>query len=363
MITLYHRLTYWGLFRQPLRTTLLILAIAGAVSSYVLIDFATRDMAAGAMTTWRGDAPFDLIVAHVDAHDRLSAITALAGIRQVEPTTLLGVVLATEVMQAVVPVDDSILAFEYIEGRAPLSGKEIAITGLIAERLALAVGDKVLVSSTRDLGKAVEFIVCGIIPAGPGMPTLNVLTHDGVERITAAPEQYGTLLITLDGQVSLIDMQRSIRRVLSGAQIQALADQYEGIARGTGIVELLVSVLQSVVFLVCAACVFALFYLALRERSHELGIMRAIGHSKTLLLSVLAGEGAVIATAASGLGLAVVWGVCTVVPHLADRFDPALYLPAALWFIAATMIFVLLAGHLVFSMSIPSLMNDELGTR
>jgi len=138
---------------------LLILAIAGAVSSYVLIDFATRDMAAGAMTTWRGDAPFDLIVAHVDAHDRLSAITALAGIRQVEPTTLLEIVLATEVMQAVVPVDDSILAFEYIEGRAPLSGKEIALTGLIAERLALAVGDKVLVSSTRDLGKAVEFIV------------------------------------------------------------------------------------------------------------------------------------------------------------------------------------------------------------
>lgn len=138
---------------------------------------------------------------------------------------------------------------------------------------------------------------------------------------------------------------------------------YEGVARGTGIVELLVAALQNVVFLVCAACVFALFYLALRERSYELGVMRAIGHSKALMMAVLAGEGLVRAAAAAGLGLALVWAVCAVVPHLADRFTLALYLPAAVRFTGATMLFVLLAGHLVLARSIPPLMNDELGTR
>jgi ABC-type antimicrobial peptide transport system permease subunit len=72
--------------------------------------------------------------------------------------------------------------------------------------------------------------------------------------------------------------------------------------------------------------IFALFYLALRERSYELGVMRAIGHSKALMMAVLAGEGLVMAAAAAGLGLAVVWAVCAVVPHLADRFTLALYL-------------------------------------
>lgn len=363
MIKLYHRLTCWGLLRQPLRTTLLILAIAGAVSSFVLIDFATRDMAVGAMAAWRADAPFDLTVTHVNARDRLSAVTALAGVTRVEATTWLGIVVAAEVTQAVVPVDGSVLAFEYIEGRAPLTGREIAVTSLIAERLALAVGETVAVSSTGDMGRAVEFVVCGILSPSPGMPTLNVLTDEGVQRIATAPAQHATLLITLDGQVDITEIQRSIRRVLSGAQMTAFADQYAGVERGTGIVELLVAALQNVVFLVCAACVFALFYLALRERSYELGVMRAIGHSKALMMAVLAGEGLVMAAAAAGLGLAVVWAVCAVVPHLADRFTLALYLPAAVRFTGATMLFVLLAGHLVLAQSIPSLMNDELGTR
>jgi lipoprotein-releasing system permease protein len=91
----------------------------------------------------------------------------------------------------------------------------------------------------------------------------------------------------------------------------------------------LMRVLFSLIYVVCAGLVLAIFWAIVQEKTRDIGILRSIGASRLGILLVFLAYGLVIGTVGSALGLALAW---VVVGHINEIHDamgrPA---PALAW--------------------------------
>ena len=89
----------------------------------------------------------------------------------------------------------------------------------------------------------------------------------------------------------------------------------------------LMRTLFSIVYLVCAGLVLAIFWAIVQEKTRDIGILRAIGASRTGVLWIFLRYGLLIGVAGSLVGVLLAWCVVTRINDIHDFLGA----PAAMW--------------------------------
>ncbi|MBI1303491.1 MAG: FtsX-like permease family protein [Phycisphaera sp.] len=76
--------------------------------------------------------------------------------------------------------------------------------------------------------------------------------------------------------------------------------------------------LFSIVYLVCAALVLAIFWAIVQEKTRDIGILRAVGASRTGVLWIFLRYGVLIGIVGSALGVLLAWGVVARINDIHD---------------------------------------------
>ena len=80
----------------------------------------------------------------------------------------------------------------------------------------------------------------------------------------------------------------------------------------------LMRTLFSIVYLVCAALVLAIFWAIVQEKTRDIGILRAVGASRTGVLWIFLRYGVLIGVVGSALGVLLAWGVVARINDIHD---------------------------------------------
>lgn len=203
----------------------------------------------------------------------------------------------------VIPIADHVVA-----GRYSLGGGEVLIGQELADDLGISVGDTLRIRPASGAGQ--QFRVSGVFDLG---------NRDVNRRWVVLPLRSGQTLLSLEGGVS--DIQVRVDDVFRANEV---ADR---IAGETGLVadswmrtnqQLLVGLegqsnsgLLITLFVIIAVAmgISSVLVVSVVQKSGEIGILRATGASRTLVMRVFLWQGAFLGLLGAGAGCAAGWGL------------------------------------------------------
>ncbi len=298
MITLIWRLVRWGITRNLLRTSFLLLTVIGLVTSLAITGAMMYDLANQTIETWRA-IPFDIRVTGSMVGGLKERVSSLNGVRQVEQVVLLPLVLGARQIEAAVQYQaDSLLDFTFSDGRAPASEDEIAIDSSLARDTEL--GNTIKLAAPSQLEHAVSYKVCGI---SNNALTYCLLTEAGAERALPEFARYSTLLVLLDPSASSRSIEQSIRAMSTGMAIRNY-DEAQNYDYTLNISRRLISITRALLLVAGLGGFYILTSLSLRERTRELGALRAVGFGKARIALFLLLEACSILVLGTALAFA-----------------------------------------------------------
>jgi lipoprotein-releasing system permease protein len=103
----------------------------------------------------------------------------------------------------------------------------------------------------------------------------------------------------------------------------------------------LMQVLFSLVYIVCAGLVLAIFWSIVHEKTRDIGVMRSVGASRTGILSIFLAYGLAIGIVGSTVGLGLAWLVISRINEIHSLMGE----PAPLWL--ALTVFAMAAGAIL----------------
>ena len=237
----------------------------------------------------------------VDAVARLSFAAMLVDGRNDEP-------LATDFAQLAGVAD-----LDVIEGDLDtLDDAAFAVGVDYAEEHDLALGDEV---TAEFLDGTTEVLTVGVIYANDDLMGDNIVDARMWERHTTTPEDL-VVMVDIDDGASLADVRADVQRVVDqyGSPLLQDSDEYletqgEQIDQMLGLVYGLLG-LAVVIALVGVANTLSL---SIHERTREIGLLRAVGQSRSAVRSTVRWESVIIAVFGTigglALGTTVCWGL------------------------------------------------------
>jgi putative ABC transport system permease protein len=220
-------------------------------------------------------------------------------------------------LTATSPAGMDIFGLDVVDGSADLGPGEVVVYEDTAETRGLAVGDRIEVDAL-DAGSA-RLTVAGIYSAPSDLANIGsyVVGLDQMATLVPSASDNEVVVDLVDG-VSSARAESAIEDVVASyptAEVQTAEDYKETV------VSQLDELLQIVLALVALALVIALLGIAntvalsVLERTRELGLLRAVGMSRSQVRSTIRWESVIIALFGTLLGLAVGvlggWGVAT----------------------------------------------------
>ena len=221
------------------------------------------------------------------------------------------------------------LGFELIGGvdfekRGKLSSYP-AVTGLRIHRGRLPAGpNELLVDRQRasdpetELGASLEllgkeFRVVGVYE--PEVGARMKMSLSSMQDLLGARERCSWILVGLEEGASAETVAEVIEEMFPGNQIIFTRDIPGMWAQGIPSVKVFLNVVIALAVFISGLTIFLALYTAITERTREIGILRAMGGSKTFIVGVIQTEALVLAgfgIAVGGLvSLAIRWGVMT----------------------------------------------------
>jgi putative ABC transport system permease protein len=231
-----------------------------------------------------------------------------------------------------------------VEGSGDMANGTVLVEQDEAESAGLAVGDPVSIQFVEQ-AEPVTYAVGGIYEAGPagGIGSYTVSLDDFAAAVPNATDMQ--VFVQLDDGVSIAEAEPELERVVEPfvtAEVQSV-DEYKDTVGGQ-----LDILLNLVVGLLALAIVIAMLGIAntvalsIIERTREIGLLRAVGMSRSQLRSAIRWESVIISVFGTVMGLAIgVLGGWGIVTSLGDEGFEVFELPYT-WLVAL----VLIAGVL-----------------
>lgn len=195
-----------------------------------------------------------------------------------------------------------------------------AIVGIqTAERYGFKVGDQVPIQATiwqpRDGGQTWTFDVVGIYEAAEKGTddTQFFFRQDYLEENSGIGGRVGWYVMKVDDPDHAVEIAKKVDETFAnspaetkteteGAFVQAFADQ-------VGNIGAIVTAILSAVFFTILLVAGNTMAQAVRERTQELGVLKAIGYTDTTILGLVLIESTVISIVGGAIGLALAWGM------------------------------------------------------
>lgn len=285
MISLLLRLFHWNILRSRLQLLIMIVAVLGSLSSYVLLGTALSEMSVQVMESMCSEWPYDFEVeAWFDA-DLEQQITKLPGLSRLEIHTMTEVFLYSETIRLLaLPKENSVLLLELEQGELPTFEDDIVLPASIAMRYGYQLGESIQLQSVKSINKPVSFHICGILSGKKGVLTYPLTTYDGLTRLQPAEKLTPTALIQLDGREELLTFEKRLQNIGRGMAIKTLTQEYEEAQANLTLSDTLVNGLRSLILMISASSLSILLYITLRSGAYQIGVLRAVGMEKPWLL-------------------------------------------------------------------------------
>ncbi len=186
-------------------------------------------------------------------------------------------------------------------GSATLDGgaENAAILGsAAAEFYDVEVGGTVLVRET-------EFVVSGILEPAGTANTDNVL----IMPLSAAQDVFGrggmvsAVIVVSDAGAELPAVEASLEEAFGNWEVQTQAEIEEELEAGLQTPRSILGMINAVVFLVTIIIIMNVMMMSVKEKTREIGTMRAIGIRRTAVLSLIFYESLILSLLGGILGL------------------------------------------------------------
>lgn len=281
---------------------------------------------------WREERATDLYIDHIE--EVQARIAALPGVRQVS-TRIFSAVLAASgelreepadaEMAAIVGVDVAAEAgkgglLESLDsGRLP-GGRRVVLGRALANKLGVREGELVAVIGQDVDGFPVSelFEISGIVNSGVEIvKTMGiVMTREEAGELLAMPDQAHEIIVQGDDHETAEDLAAAVASLpaLAGDEVLTWREAMPEIARMLGMKWVMDVIFVGILFIAAAAGISNTAMMSTFERTHEFGMLLALGSRPqrivrmVLLESVALGIAGVIIGSAIGAGLVVLTG-------------------------------------------------------
>jgi putative ABC transport system permease protein len=318
---LLNKLTFANLAHRPVRTLLSILAIAVevtmiltlvGVSNGTLHESARRARGTGADVLVR--PPGSSAVSGLSSSPMTDK---LPGILSQEPH----VVLATGTMVQPIELFDTITGLNFDQFAKMSGGFRFVAGGLPVEDTDMIVDEPYAREKHLQVGSILTLIshtwrVSGIYEGGKLARICVKL--DALQRFTGNPGRLSQVYLKLDDANRAQAVVDALRAKYPGYQIYTL-EYYTSLlsVSSLGLLRNFTYVVIGIAMIVGFIVVFMAMYTAVLERTREIGILKAVGSSSGLILSMLMRETFLLAVLGTVLGILLTYMTQWIIQHFA----------------------------------------------
>jgi putative ABC transport system permease protein len=320
MFPLLNKLTFANLAHRPVRTVLSILAIAVEVTMILTLVGVSNGTLHESARRAKGTGA-DILV-RPPGTSALSSLSSapmsdrLPGVFSKEPH----VVLATGTMVQPLELFDTITGldldqfakmsggFHFVQGGLPVQDTDLIVDEPYAREKHLHVG------STLNLISH-EWHVTGIYE--PGKLARICVKLEALQRFTGNPNRLSQIYIRVDDPNRAQTVVDSLRKKYPGYQIYTL-EYYTSLlsVNSLGLLRNFTYVVIGIAMIVGFIVVFMAMYTAVLERTREIGILKAVGSSSSLIISMLMRETLLLAVLGTLFGILLTYGTQWIMLHV-----------------------------------------------
>jgi len=350
-LLLFYRLIVRPLFREPVRTLLTLLAIALGVAVVLAIDLA-GSAAAGSfhssMETLAGANDLEIVTAGGVPENLVGTLSAMpyplritpriedyAVIAETKKTVpLVGLDLVAEASHSKSPVDfdGSGDTWKYLTAKNSIWVGE-SLGRKSGETLALLINDQVA-----------EYTVRGLFPDSQGNASAIVMDISAAQIALKRFGRVDRILIQVPQSPILDEWKKRIAQTLpEGIQVRAAGAGTDENRRMLAAFRWNLRLLSYIALIVGAFLIYNTISVSVVRRRAEIGIVRALGASRTLVLAAFVGEAACFGFLGALIGLPLGRLMAGGAVRLMGETVEALYVSSRPGVIALTPISILLA--------------------
>jgi len=281
MFKLSVKLIQWNLTRNRLQLLIMVLAVIGSLSSYVLLGTALNEMSEKVVDVQRSDWPFDIeIIGNID-DEEMKKIMDIQGVKYIEEVyTTEAFVYSSEMEFLLIPKEDTKILIEMEVGNVPTNVNEIAIPGQLAAAYHLNVGDRLKVLPSISI-PLIEYEISGIVSSKKGVVTKLLLNEEGFLRLSSL---FSKKAIQLDGKVDIGFVEDELEKVDAGYIIEKYEENYSNTKNSLGLSDTMVMSLRFLILGITATSLAVLLYIGQRSGAYQTGVLLAMGIKKPWLM-------------------------------------------------------------------------------
>jgi len=285
MLGLSVKLLQWSLFRNRLQLLIMVLAVIGSLSSYVLLGTAIREMSETVIEVQRSDWPFDLAITGNIDEKELKQIKEVKGVLYTESIVMVPAYFYSYEMEfLLLPHRETKLIIELGSGNLPLSESEIVIPSAHAMAYHLSLGDVIRVLPRYANAEVQEFKISGITSSKRGVITKPLLSEEGLRRLMSAQTLPSLTAVQLDGKIDLDYVSAELKKIDPGFAVKKYEDNYAKTKQDLNMSDSLVVSLRFLILGITATSLAVLLYIGQRSGSYQTGVLLAMGVKKAWLI-------------------------------------------------------------------------------
>jgi putative ABC transport system permease protein len=302
------KIAYRNLPKRRARTALTILAVVLGVALLVGINLATAS-ATGEFTNYINKfwGRTDIVVSYgafppVFESGNLARVKAAPEVTQTASRLIwLGALNKTVVQLIGVNQTD----FDYtglnITGSKILSPRQAAVDDGLAQRFRLGIGSTIQVFSLNAIGNNVS-IPLSIVGINHPLRNIGASVYVNLPQLQSDLNLQGKIshiYATIKDPTKAPQVRDEVQHLLGSQLFNVSAPKAEAVQRIAGQTagfELGLNVMVAVALVVCAFIVFNTLFMTVNERTYEIGVMRAVGTSRSQIFKIFLAEGMLIGT-------------------------------------------------------------------
>ena len=203
-------------------------------------------------------------------------------------------------------------AYRFVAGNSPSGAGELVIDRGTAKKGKLHVGSKVKVLSQS---APADFKVVGIVTFGqadaPLGTSVSFFTSDEAQRLNGAVGQYDEISVSAVDGVSQEQLVRRIDRALVDPKVEVITgatltkENQDEFTQQLSFFSTALLAFALISLFVGSFIIFNTFSIIVAQRTREIGLMRAIGASRSQIVKSVIAEATLVGILASAVGLGV----------------------------------------------------------
>jgi putative ABC transport system permease protein len=339
------------LLREPVRTLLTLLAIALGVAVVVAIDLAGTAAAGSfhsSMETLAGENDLEIVTAGGVPENLVGTLDAVPYPLRITPRIEdYAIVQETKKTVPLVGLD---MVAEARRGKtsASFNGGSDSWKYLAAKD-SIWVGESIARKSGETIALLINdqvsaYTVRGVFPDSSGNTSAIVMDISAAQHALKRFGRVDRILIQVPQSPGLDEWEKQLRQVLpEGVQVRAAGAGTDENRRMLGAFRWNLRLLSYIALIVGAFLIYNTISVSVVRRRSEIGIVRAVGASRTLVLAAFVGEAACFGFLGALIGMPLGWLMAGGAVQLMGETVEALYVSSQPGVIALTPASVLLA--------------------